>query len=744
MGRPGRRGPARRPHRARAAWRYKRNLSPLAGRRRRQPRAGRARHARRAALPATLDWRGAAAARPRRRRPPRPGQLRRPGRRASSSATQDEGWAPFTPFALAARASTGTIPNLRFVDLTGDGLRRRAAHRGRRCSRWYPSLGEDGFGPARASRAPWDEERGPRLVFADGTEAIFLADMSGDGLTDLVRIRNGEVCYWPNLGYGRFGAKVTMDGAPRFDRRRTRFDPRRRPARRHRRLGHHRPPLPRRATACALCFNQSGNAWAAPQPLAGVPGRRRRSARCRRSTCSATAPPAWSGRRRCPADARRAAALRRPDGRRQAAPARPDAQQPRRRDAPAATRRRRASTSPTGAPARRGSPGCRSRCTSSSGSRPSTGSGAAGSSPATRYHHGYFDGVRARVPRLRHGRAVGHRGASRRRRLPERRRTGTRRRGRRRSTRRTWFHTGAFLEARRVSSSSPTSTGSSRPCAAEPAQRPARCRTRDCARRPRRADERARGAAARSKGSAAAPEVYADDGSARTRAPVHGRASTNYDGARVASRCGPNRHAVVLHASARELTLPLRARRRRPAGTHAVTLEVDDFGNVRCARSRSAIRDAPGRRRRGADRRFRRCSPTTRRGCTSWPPSTAYTIADRRRPGRASRRRCRRERDRGRADRRRDAAAAGPASRSASRSPSSTPAWTGVGRRTTRPYEELATADVDGTGAPPATPRAASSSTRRTRLPQRRPDGAAAARPARAAGAARRRRTRSR
>ena len=41
--------------------------------------------------------------------------------------------------------------------------------------------------------------------------------MCGDGLTDLVRIRNGEVCYWPNLGYGRFGAKVTMDNAPWFD-----------------------------------------------------------------------------------------------------------------------------------------------------------------------------------------------------------------------------------------------------------------------------------------------------------------------------------------------------------------------------------------------------------------------------------------------------------------------------------------------------------------------------------------------
>lgn len=41
--------------------------------------------------------------------------------------------------------------------------------------------------------------------------------MSGDSLTDLVRIRSGEVFYWPNLGYGRFGAKVTMDNAPWLD-----------------------------------------------------------------------------------------------------------------------------------------------------------------------------------------------------------------------------------------------------------------------------------------------------------------------------------------------------------------------------------------------------------------------------------------------------------------------------------------------------------------------------------------------
>jgi RHS repeat-associated protein len=50
--------------------------------------------------------------------------------------------------------------------------------------------------------------------------------MAGDGLTDLVRIRNGSVCYWPNLGYGRFGAKVEMGGETRFDYP-EQFDPRR-------------------------------------------------------------------------------------------------------------------------------------------------------------------------------------------------------------------------------------------------------------------------------------------------------------------------------------------------------------------------------------------------------------------------------------------------------------------------------------------------------------------------------------
>jgi hypothetical protein len=53
---------------------------------------------------------------------------------------------------------------------------------------------------------------------------IRLADMTGDGLTDIVHLRNGNVAYWPNLGHGRFGTPVQMRTAPRLP---DGFDPRR-------------------------------------------------------------------------------------------------------------------------------------------------------------------------------------------------------------------------------------------------------------------------------------------------------------------------------------------------------------------------------------------------------------------------------------------------------------------------------------------------------------------------------------
>ena len=107
-------------------------------------------------------------------------------------------------------------PHARMLDLDGDG-RPEILVSEENIFTWYPSAGRDGFSGAQKISRPRDEEAGPYMVFAGETQTIFLADMSGDGLTDIVRIRNGEISYWPNLGYGKFGTRIAMDNAPCFD-----------------------------------------------------------------------------------------------------------------------------------------------------------------------------------------------------------------------------------------------------------------------------------------------------------------------------------------------------------------------------------------------------------------------------------------------------------------------------------------------------------------------------------------------
>ena len=107
-------------------------------------------------------------------------------------------------------------PNVRFIDLTGDNIP-DILYTDEYLLRWYKGVGEKGFEVSEAVLKETDEEKGPAIIFADLNQSIFLADMSGDGLSDIVRIRNGEICYWPNKGYGHFGAKVNMDNAPLFD-----------------------------------------------------------------------------------------------------------------------------------------------------------------------------------------------------------------------------------------------------------------------------------------------------------------------------------------------------------------------------------------------------------------------------------------------------------------------------------------------------------------------------------------------
>ena len=141
-----------------------------------------------------------------RQRRARSRRLRTAARRASTSATSDDGWTQFVPFAQPAQRRLGRPePALRRSHRRRP--RRRADHRGRASSpgirRWRAGLRRRrAHAPVRSTRATARASSSPTA-----TQSIYLADMSGDGLTDLVRIRNGEVCYWPNLGYGRFGAQ---------------------------------------------------------------------------------------------------------------------------------------------------------------------------------------------------------------------------------------------------------------------------------------------------------------------------------------------------------------------------------------------------------------------------------------------------------------------------------------------------------------------------------------------------------
>ncbi|WP_088242015.1 SpvB/TcaC N-terminal domain-containing protein [Calothrix rhizosoleniae] len=179
----------------------------------------------------------------------------------------NQGWESFVPFKSLPKLDWDN-PNLKFIDLDGDGHNDILITEDD-CFVWHPSLAEDGFGAAQRIHQPWDEEKGPRIVFADSTQSIYLADISGDGLTDIVRIRNGEVCYWSNLGYGRFGAKVTMDNSPLFDAPDI-FNQRRIVLADIDGSGT-TDILYLSSEGVQVYFNQSGNSWSAKQVLRNFP-----------------------------------------------------------------------------------------------------------------------------------------------------------------------------------------------------------------------------------------------------------------------------------------------------------------------------------------------------------------------------------------------------------------------------------------------------------------------------------------
>lgn len=128
--------------------------------------------------------------------------------------TMNDSWASFRSFS-SVPVLDWSGSDVHMLDLSGDG-HADVLISGSDEIAWHQSLEEDGFGPAR--RVPqFIDDGGPQIITSDGSRSVYVADMTGDGLADVVRVRNGEVSYWPNLGYGQFGSKVTLDNVGVFD-----------------------------------------------------------------------------------------------------------------------------------------------------------------------------------------------------------------------------------------------------------------------------------------------------------------------------------------------------------------------------------------------------------------------------------------------------------------------------------------------------------------------------------------------
>ncbi|MCK5241622.1 VCBS repeat-containing protein [bacterium] len=102
-------------------------------------------------------------------------------------------------------------PDVKMIDLDGDGIT-DAMRAGEKLECFF-NHPEKGWHETRFIERK-NLDAFPDISFSD--PRIVFADMSGDGLQDIVLIHDGNINYWPNLGYGNWGKRVVMSQCPRF------------------------------------------------------------------------------------------------------------------------------------------------------------------------------------------------------------------------------------------------------------------------------------------------------------------------------------------------------------------------------------------------------------------------------------------------------------------------------------------------------------------------------------------------
>jgi RHS repeat-associated protein len=113
-------------------------------------------------------------------------------------------------------------PNSRLLDINGDG-KIDMMHSDEKAFYYYINNGNKGwqFLPILIRRIK-DLEKFPDVDLSD--YHIRLADVVGDGRSHLVQVYSGRIVYWPNLGNGRWGSMRRIKNAPILP---TKYDPNR-------------------------------------------------------------------------------------------------------------------------------------------------------------------------------------------------------------------------------------------------------------------------------------------------------------------------------------------------------------------------------------------------------------------------------------------------------------------------------------------------------------------------------------
>lgn len=153
-------------------------------------------------------------------------------------------------------------PEVQLLDLTGDGVT-DIIRSGSRLECYFNDAKKGWHDSRQIPRQQIDSF--PNINFSD--PRLKWADMTGDNLQDIVLIHNGNVEYWANKGYGNFSKKIHMRNSPRFPYG---FD--------YRRIlvgdvdGDGLADIVYvDNNEITLWINQSGNAWSDPITIKGTP-----------------------------------------------------------------------------------------------------------------------------------------------------------------------------------------------------------------------------------------------------------------------------------------------------------------------------------------------------------------------------------------------------------------------------------------------------------------------------------------